>query len=281
MSIGNLPQSVHFRDSQMTISCAGILSNWQSWLALLFLVLAAGCSAAPRTAAEDVDDGLVAIGGRRYDVAVEDADEAIHLVPSPQAYYVRARAEEERPKPDSGIASADLAAAKTDYQSALDLHPPQPLEARCRAGLAQVDYDGDDYAGALYQWTTALDNLDQPDWKADALYRIGECQQRLGRFDDADATFARVDREYADQDVATKAQARQGVRGFYVQLATFSNPDDAKAAVKAANSAGAKARMIADNGSLVVRAGPYTTYLEAKRLQQALVQQYPDAFVGP
>jgi len=253
------------------------------WLAGLIMTLAltGGCISNQDKINAAVDDGEVALGGDRYDVAVEKADEAIKVAPNPKGYYLRGRAEEDRPKPDQLITQSDLDKAKSDYQAALDLHPGEPLESRCHSGLANIAFGQDDYQTAIYHWTTALDGLDQPDWRAYALYRIGECQQRLGHFEDADKTFARVCQEYPDQDVAAKAQARESVRGFYVQIGAFANPDDAAANVKIAKSIGMVCHEVPEQGMITVRGGPYSTYTEAIKAKTAVASQFPDAVVGP
>jgi tetratricopeptide (TPR) repeat protein len=153
------------------------------------LVAAGGCRSNHEMAQEMIESGEVALGGDRYDAAVADADDAIQEAPSADAYYLRARAEEDRPKPDSDITAADLAKARADYQAALDRNPPPLLVGRCRAGLANVAFALEDYPTAMADWQSSLDYLAEPQWRAFALYRIGICQQRLGEFDDANYQF--------------------------------------------------------------------------------------------
>ena len=254
---------------------------WRRWVVLAAAVSAGGCNGDPQKVQDKVDAGEVALGGRRYDLAVADATDALASGPSPEAYYLRGRAQEDRPKPDAEIEAADLAKAKTDYRAALALNPGQPLDARCHAGLANVAFTQDDYSTALYQYTTAVDHLDKPEWKAYALYRIGECQQRLGRFDDADQTFDAVARQYPGQDVAARAKAHEGGRGFYVQVGAFSRPADAEKAAAAARNAGANPEEVMNGPLTVVRAGPYSSYTQAKTLKGAVASQFPDAVIVP
>jgi tetratricopeptide (TPR) repeat protein len=251
----------------------------RAWIILLLGIV--GCNSQQQQIKDLTDSGEVALGGNQYDKTVADADEALHLAPTPLAYYLRGRAEEDRPKPDSTIESADLSKAKADYQAALALRPETTVEARCRAGLANIAFSQGDYSEASYQWNGAIDNLDQPDLRANALYRIGECEQRLGRFDDADRTFARVVSEYPDEDVAAKAQARLGVRGFYVQVGAFASTSDAQSAIRAAEAAGLRCRQYSDQGLIAVRGGPYTTYSEAQIAKDAVAGQFTDAVIGP
>jgi tetratricopeptide (TPR) repeat protein len=151
----------------------------------------------------------------------------------------------------------------------------------CQAGLANVAFGLGDYSTAIFQWDSAIDDLEEAQWRAYALYRVGESQQRLGRFADADKTFARVIQEYPDQDVAIKAQARTGVRGFYVQVGSFAKTDDAQAAIKTAADAGVTCQEVSDQGLFAVRAGPFSTYADAVKAQGTLAGQFPDATIGP
>jgi len=248
---------------------------------MVMLLMAGGCISDQQKISDKIEDGEVALGGERYDVAMSDADDALHIGQSAQAYYLRGRAEESRPKPDDQIAAADLSSAQADYQSALGLHPGQPLEARCHAGLANIAFVQNDYSTALYQYTLAVDNLDRPDWRALSLYRMGECQQRLGHFEDADRTFALVCQEYPTDDIAAKAQAREMVHGFYVQIGAFAQPADATAAMRSAKNAGLDCQLIADQGMIAVRGGPFSTYTDALHARAAVAAQFPDAVIGP
>ncbi|MGA2233814.1 MAG: tetratricopeptide repeat protein [Tepidisphaeraceae bacterium] len=248
---------------------------------ILICLVTSGCSSDQQRIQDEVEAGEVALGGNQYDSAVSHADEALHIGANARAYYLRARAEEDRPKPSDSIAAADLAKAKDDYTAAFTMHPGQPLEARARAGLANVAFSTGDYAVAAFQWETALDDLDMPEYRALALYRIGECQQRLGRFDDADKTFDRLIQQYPDQDVATKAQARKGVRGFYLQLGAFAKMDDAQAAIKKASDAGLFCRPVSDQGLIAVRGGPYYTYADAEKAKATVATQFTDPIIGP
>jgi tetratricopeptide (TPR) repeat protein len=254
-----------------------------AWLALLAtaILLTSGCTSNFEKSQDAIEAGEVALGGNRYQAAIDRADEAIHFVPSAPAYYLRARAEEDRPKPDANITLADFDKAKADYQAALAQHPDAALSARCQAGLAHIAFAEGDYPTAITQWTTALPGLDQPDLQAMALCRIGECQQRLGQFDEADKTFQRVRDQYPDQDAANTAQARQGIRNFYVQLGSFAQEMDAGAAILIAAKSGIRCRESSDHGLIAVRTDPYKTYAEAQRAQATLAATYPNAVVGP
>jgi cell division septation protein DedD len=108
------------------------------------------------------------------------------------------------------------------------------------------------------------------------------CQQRLGRFDDADRTFADVAREYPNTLPAQRAAEHRGARSFYVQLATYTSPAGADRAVAEARTLGVTAQRVADaKGRTVLRAGPFNSYAEAKSTKSRVASKYPDALILP
>ena len=257
-------------------------ASFHTFILFILFALSAfpGCTA-QKTAEEELADGQVSLGGSRYDLAVEHATASIKLKPTADAYYLRARAEEDRPKPDSDIAAADLGKARDDYRAALDFHPPQPIKSRSQAGLANVSFSLDDYDTAIFEWLSCVDDLDDPQWKASALIGVGEAQQRMCPFSVADKTFQRVVKDYPETDAATKAQLRIGVAGYFVQIGAFNNIDDAQNALKSAQAAGFSCRQVGDQGLYAVRGGPYWTYADAKKAKATIIQQFPNAIVGP
>jgi tetratricopeptide (TPR) repeat protein len=240
-----------------------------------------GCDSAGQKVNDEIDAGEVALGGSQYDLAVSHADEALHVAPSVRAYYVRARAEEDRPKPNAYISTADLTKARADYQAALDLRPDRALAARCHFGLGNVAFDQEDYAESVSQWNAALTDLDEAPWQADAQFRIGEAEQRQGHFAEADSAFQRVVGLYSDQEVADKARTRIGIRAFYLQVADCASTADAQTAINTAQTAGLACRQTQNQGLYAVRAGPYSTYAQAKAAQVSVSQQFPDAAIIP
>jgi tetratricopeptide (TPR) repeat protein len=234
---------------------------------------------------QKLDSGEQSLAAKNFDGAIQSSDQALAANPTgpaaAEAYYVRGRAVEERPKPDASAAARDQARANADYQAALALNPPNPLAARIRSQLANLAYFREDYAAALNLWNEAIPGLDNPDWKATALYRVGVCEQRLGRWTDADRAFSMVIRDYPTSDAATRAAGHQGLRGFAVQVGAFSNPAAADNAVAAIQKAGAAATKNPERGLTVVRTGTVATYAEAKALKARLTGTYPDAVIVP
>jgi tetratricopeptide (TPR) repeat protein len=255
-------------------------------IALATLAVAGGCASSPQNR-QQLDAGEQALRDQKYDKAIRSADLVISANPSSndlaEAYYLRGSAIEQRnPKPDFAAAQADLAAARIDYIAALNQYPPKPLESRLHGQLGNVAYFQDDYATALQQWQVAYGQLENLQWKQWVLYRMGICQQRLGRFVDADRTFNIVRRDYPNTEVAARAAAREGVRGFYVQVGAFSQSGDAQKASQAVSAIGSiPVATPAGGGLTVVRTSGVPSFAMAAELRLKLVSAYPDARVMP
>ena len=130
-------------------------------------------------------------------------------------------------------------------------------------------YFQDDYNTAIAQLTSAYDNLDSTDLKAWCLYRIGLSQQRQGKFEDADKTFALVQQNHAGTVPAQRAHDRQGARAFYVQLATFAQPASADRAIADLKKQGVTATRVASpEGHALLRVGPIASYTQAAFMKE-------------
>lgn len=196
--------------------------------------------------------------------------------------YLQGRAYEELPAADESAKMQNLASARRSYVDALGRQPSKGLEGRIRAGAANVSYHQEDYNTALQQWTASLDQIDLPDQKPWILYRIGLSQQRLGRFDQADQTLARVQSEYPNTEPARRAKEKQGVRQFYVQVAVFSQPALASKTIDALKRMGHVPLQSTDaQGRTVISVGPAGNWAGARQLQMRVAPQYPDALIVP
>ena len=149
------------------------------------------------------------------------------------------------------------------------------------AQLGNVAYFTDDYPTALREWTAAYSQLDRADWKSWILYRMGICQQRLGRFADADQTFAQVMQLYPSTEPATRAASRRAAHGFFVQVGKFSQPADAQKAAAAIVAVGLVPTRLMEGQLTVIRTAAIPTYGQANSLRARLSAQYPDAQVIP
>lgn len=264
-------------------------------LAIYSIALAAvfgGCqknSPPPNQAMEgtaQLAQGYEALEARQYDAAIAQADAYLQKVPagigSADAMYLKGRAIEQRPAADITESQANLKSAGNLYQQALGLKPAPRTEAYIRASLANVKFFQDDYNDALSQWSTAYEKITEPDVQAVVLYRIGICQQRLGRFTDADRTFAAVQQRYPKSSVAAAAKAHAGARQFWVQLATFKSTSGADKAVAELLKQGVTVQRSSDSqGRTVLRVGPLTTYDQARATKAKFTSTYADAMIVP
>jgi len=255
---------------------AAIRIGWM--LGLGGAALAAGCSGAAQQQ-DNIDDAKVALGGQRYETVIEDANKVLDEGPNADAYYLRARAEEERPKPDPEIEASDLSKAREDYQAALEQAPPAGLKSAIELGLGNVAFDQEDWGEALGAFSAALPTLDRPEWRGPALFRMGVCQQRLGQFDAADQTFEAVITQFAGTEWADRATSLEGMHVFYVQLGAFAKPQDAQHVLSTASGVGVPLQLMQDQDLTLVRGGPYTTYNAAKLAKAQLAGVNPDAVI--
>jgi tetratricopeptide (TPR) repeat protein len=244
--------------------------------------LLAGCEA-DAVDRSKLDAGEKAFKLQQYDQAIADSSAAIPQggATAAEAYYVRGRAVEDRPKANPAAAMSDLQLAARDYSAGLQLQPMDPLLALLHTQLGNVLYFQDNYSGALQQWTVAYKGLGKPEWQMWVLYRMGICQQRLGRFADADRTFQQVQDDFPDSEPANRAKAHQGVTEFYVQVGAFANDADIQRAAAAVVAVGAVPQRAISKNLTVIRTGGVATYDQAKILQARLAVDYRDAVVMP
>jgi tetratricopeptide (TPR) repeat protein len=247
--------------------------------AILLLLLTA-CAADPQ-ARQQLDAGEQALASRQYDQAIRDADASLAAggPTAAEADYLRGRAIEERPKPDASAAARDLALAHDAYLAGLSQRPTLALSGLLHGQLGNIAYYRNDFATALREFSAAQAQLDQPQWKAWVLYRMGICQQCLSRFEDADRTFEQVRQDYPGTEPAARAAARQGIRGFYVQIGAYGRfADIQKAAVTAVGLVPLKTT---DKNLTVIRTADMPSYAQAQQFRAQLAGEYPDAMVMP
>jgi tetratricopeptide (TPR) repeat protein len=255
-------------------------------LAGMSLLVVSGC-ASDQQAHDQLEAGNKAISAHDYDSAIRDADMVLSTGSSDYAGaadYLRGLAIVNRmdaQKPDPATAQRELEIARGAFVAGLSQHCSNELAARLHGQLGFVEYFEDEYAPALRDLTAALPQLSQPEWKQYVLYRMGVCQQRLGRFDDADQTFLKVQSDYAGTQIAQRAKARRGVRGFYVQIGVFSQQTDIEKAARTIGEAGSVPLKTEDKGLTVLRTADVPSFEQAAQLKSRLAFAYPDALVMP
>lgn len=200
------------------------------------------------------------------------------------ALYLKGRALEERGQ-RSPTGPQDFTAAYGFYSQALARSPRPGLEGLIHTGMGNVLYFQERYAAAINELSAGYEKLEKEWDKAWALYRIGLCNQRLGKWEEADRMFASVTTTYASIiDAATRAREHQGARAFWVQVGKYINIQLAEAQIaelKKQNLPAARFADVSGQGIQFVRVGPYPTYDAAKGARQRVVGKYPGAVILP
>ncbi len=256
-----------------------------SWV--LFVVTAlilAGCNA-DNTTKENLTSGYQALDAQQFDEAMQHADQQLKQTPtgpgSAEALYLKGRAlEQNTVAPDQ--VKPTRQAARDAYQQALQQNPSPDLQRLIHAGIANTSYFLDDYTTALAEWSAAYPSFDDPAVKSFMLYRIGLCQQRLGQFAQADATFASVQQQYPDTDAARRSHDHQGFHSFTVQLATFANAKTADNMVNTLHRQGMMpSKSVNAQGNTVISIGPFASYQQALDVKNRFIPTYPQAIILP
>jgi TolA-binding protein len=239
-----------------------------------------------------LQSGYAALNQQDYDGALARSDQFLRDNPNggpgtPEALYLQGRVYEHRATTADSAghlpeARADLQTARQTYEHALTLGPSDKIAALLHAGVANVAYFQEDYFTAMREWSAAYPGLTQPDARAWVLYRLGLCQQRLGRFEEADRSFADVRRQYPRSEPAQRAATRQGARAFYVAIGSYVDGKTADPVLAALQSQGfAATKVMQPNGRQAIQVGPAYNYDQAKALRVRLLPVYPAAVIEP
>jgi len=262
-----------------------------------YLVLAAlavgGCSNSVNPAGrQQLQQGYQAIAQNDYEGAMRAAEQFLHDHPqstggTAEALYLEGRVYEHRATTEEAQgrqseSKMDLQTARSTYVRALSLPAEPRVTALIHAGVANTAYFQDDFSTAMNEWAVAYPQIQQQEAQAWILYRIGVCQQRLGRFDQADRSFTQVRQQFPSSEPAKRAVSHQGAKAFYVQVGAFADTANADKTVASLQSQGFRASKLAPqpNRQEVV-VGPAYTYADAKALRGKLVGAYPGAMIEP
>lgn len=262
------------------------------WLVLAALLLA-GCTNSKTT--EDrktLQSGYDALATQDYDSAMARASDFIASNPNggpgtPEALYLQGRVYEHRAEAadtagHEAEARSNLQDARTTYEHALTLNPSPKIKPLLEAGMANAAYFQEDYFTAMRDWAAAYPGLTQPDSKAWVKYRLGLCQQRLGRFDEADHSFAEVQQQFPHTAPAERAAAHQGAKAFYVALGSWADAKTADTILTTLRGQGFSAiKATVPGGREAIRVGPANNYDQAKALRARLLSAYPAATIEP
>jgi tetratricopeptide (TPR) repeat protein len=240
----------------------------------------------------ELNAGYQSLQQRDYNAAMTAAEKFLRAHPTggpgtAEALYLQGRVYEQRATSGEHAGAdaqskMDLQSARAAYVKALTMPSEPRLTGLIHAGVANVAYFQDDYTTAMSEWAAAFPDLSDPDAKAWSLYRIGICQQRLGRFDQADRTFISVRQQFPTSVPAGRASQHIGAKGFYVQVGAFTDVANADRIAASLQSQGFHAvRDVGSAGQTEVRVGPTPSYSEAKQLQSRLASAYPGAAIEP
>jgi len=254
---------------------------------LVAAILAGGLGCSNTKDTQSLQQGYGALDLKDYQRAIAAADDYLAKHPTgngaAEAAYLRGRAFEQRTKGSDAEAQANLREARASYEKVLTLMPSKQLEAYTRASLGNVCYWQNDFGGAEINWNAAYEKLEPGDLKAWVLYRTGLSQQRLGKWEAADETFAQVQKEFPNSEPAARAATHQGARAFYVQVAAFSSPQPAEKLVATLRTQGYPVGRYEkkEKGLQLVMAGPLKRYDEAVTMRNRLGEQFRDAVIVP
>jgi tetratricopeptide (TPR) repeat protein len=251
---------------------------------LLLLCISVAACTGDAESRQELHSGKAALDSQQYNQAILDADAVIASNDSAayaEAYYLRGYAIEMRPKADNVASVRDLGLAHESYTKGLSQNPRPELATRLHAQLGNVCYNEQDYSAAVPELTAAFNSPDAGLPKDLLLYHMGVGQQRIGRFEDADASFQRLQRDYPSSRYAGAARAHQGVHGFYVQVGAYSRQSDINAAARAVTAAGSAPLKTTQNGLTVIRTADVPSFAQAEEMRDRLKGPYPDARVMP
>jgi tetratricopeptide (TPR) repeat protein len=252
--------------------------------ALMFV----GCASGP-TPRETLAGGFKELDSTTPNYATMSAAADAYIQKEPtgtslaDAYYLRGRALEEKAGHDPSAPQKDAADAYSAYAEALNHKPAPALEGLIHTGMGNVLYFQERYSAAANELTAGYDKLERDTDKAWALYRIGLCNQRMSKWDDADKFFAAVQQQYPGSAPAQRAREHQGYKAFWVQVATFANPATASQHADELKKQGMTAQLFVDTtrNAQVVRVGPLSTYDAAVAMKQRVSKKYRDAIIVP
>lgn len=256
----------------------------RAFVASCLICVLAGCQ--NKSEVEQQSAWSNALERRDYARAQALADQYLREHPtgnsSAEALYVRGRALEGKVKSSDAEAQAQLREARTCYEKALTLNPGK-LEGFIRTNLGNVHYFLNDYPAGEKELLQAAEQLEQSELRGWVRYRAGLCQQRQGKWELADKTFAAVLADHPDGELAQRARDHQGKRGFYVQVASFSSAAAADQTAQRLRASGITASRMTRPGTTLhpVLAGPYRTYAEASAVRTRVTGEFRDALITP
>lgn len=176
--------------------------------------------------------------------------------------------------------------AKSDFARGASRKGRHIAQVYCAVALANIEHEDGNDARAVHLYEQILRQSSLDDVPVDAvLYRLGVSQQRLGRWNDADETFARLIHKHPDSTLRDAAQRRFQAAFFTVQVGAFVDRRSADAAAAKLTQAKWPVRITvaAEKGKTLhkVSVGRYQTYAQAAAAAATLRQQGHSVMIVP
>lgn len=163
------------------------------------------------------------------------------------------------------------------------------VEVKWRANLmlGTLYYEDGNWAAAAQALISATANMPAVPPQDTALYRLGLCHERLGRWTEARYAYQKIVNQFSSGKLAQDARRRldANANAYSIQCGAFGKPENANsraADLQRKGFAASVRRETRGGGALhVVYVGRYANYDEAQR-QLGLVRQHvPDAVLWP
>lgn len=219
---------------------------------------------------------------QRYPEAIEQATRFLGQVrdrpEAGRARYVRAM---------SLAKAGRRSEAYDDIRAAISTQDDPEVVWRSYIVLGTLQFEDENWEGAARSMSAALARMPRSESADDALFRLGICYERCGRWSDARAQFEELLRRHPGSRLARDARRRVALnaRFFAVQCGAFAGNQNAEALANSLARRGLDAyvrREPRDTGMLyVVMVGRYATYAEAERMLGTIRAVSPGAVLWP
>jgi tetratricopeptide (TPR) repeat protein len=193
-----------------------------------------------------------------------------------QAYYLRGLCYYQM-----GPAKHD--AAMADFEFAMKKTRTAEVRGLCHTAIGHIYFEQRDNTmeQAAEHYEAALKDLPEGPPRNVVLYRLGECLQRLGRWEQADLPLSECMNRYSSSESAAKAKRIFGARTFRLQAGTFVDIAEAGRQMRILKEHQLDSHGSSDleDGKPVYRiyVGQYGIYAAAREAMAGLSKIIPDA----
>lgn len=229
-----------------------------------------------------LEDGQQAYRASQYSAAVSQLSrflgEAKERPEAAQAAYVR------------GLAYARLGRrpeAVGDLRRAAGGFAEREIRWRANLALSTIYFEDGNWAAAARSAAAAAEHMPARPPRDVALFRVGQCQERLGRWDEARSAFSQVERLFPNTDFGEAARRRLslGARAFSVQCGVYGDEKNAQNLQARLKTGGVdsivKRESRAGRALFIVYAGTFSNYENAERQLGLVKRIVPDAVLIP